>query len=459
MVSIFRLFLLAIVLAVSAVASAAQPRYPFAFSLNSYAVGPAFGFRERFFTETGGGDGLGFSLSDYMDGPQFLAAFERLGGEQVLGYPVSRPFVEEDGLVYQLTQRALLQWFPDESLVRLANLYQILEEAGLDDALFEQFIPKPLPDDASSYNEAKATRLGWLTHDAIRDAYLQNPLVPGDVSVSIELYGLPMSMPEEFGPFIAQRFQRIAFQYWTRDVPGGQPAGLVVPINGGDILKEYIYAGTEIASPHLAGEIDIVGNPTTIAPPYANDAALPDGYNVRDVQILRGIKVLEPLASARAGLEAARVLQTLIVFRDLPRQVLGSFSSSNTIDLASQLKSQDVRALAVVLLHELVHLADWRSGTISSDYKACLQAEERAITAEAAAWGSLVGPDGKRPALTRLERLENARLDLLQGIGGTIFDHAEKSLQRDLRCLGAAAIDRARRESAPGSPMTIRTVA
>ena len=49
----------------------------------------------------------------------------------------------------------------------------------------------------------------------------------------------------------------------------------------------------------------------------------------------------------------------------------------------------------------------------------------RAITAEAAAWGSLVGPDGKRPALTRLERLENARLDLLQGIGGTIFDHAE----------------------------------
>ena len=252
--SIFRLFLLAIVLAVSAVASAAQPRYPFAFSLNSYAVGPAFGFRERFFTETGGGDGLGFSLSDYMDGPQFLAAFERLGGEQVLGYPVSRPFVEEDGLVYQLIQRAPASVVPGtRASYVLANLYQILEEAGLDDALFEQFIPKPLPDDASSYNEAKATRLGWLTHDAIRDAYLQNPLVPGDVSVSIELYGLPMSMPEEFGPFIAQRFQRIAFQYWTRDVPGGQPAGLVVPINGGDILKEYIYAGTEIASPAFGG--------------------------------------------------------------------------------------------------------------------------------------------------------------------------------------------------------------
>ena len=174
-VSLFRLLLLAIVLAVSALPSIPQPRDPFAFSLTSYAVGPAFGFRERFFTETGDGNGLGFSLSDYMDGPQFLTAFERLGAEQVLGYPVSRPFVEEDGLVYQLAQRALLQWFPDESLVRLANLYQILEEAGLDDALFEQFIPKPLQAQASSYDEAKATRLGWLTHGAIRDAYLQSP--------------------------------------------------------------------------------------------------------------------------------------------------------------------------------------------------------------------------------------------------------------------------------------------
>ncbi len=37
---------------------------------------------------------------------------------------------------------------------------------------------------------------------------------------SIELYGLPMSRPERFGPFISQRFQRVAFQLWVEEVPG-----------------------------------------------------------------------------------------------------------------------------------------------------------------------------------------------------------------------------------------------
>ncbi len=386
---------------------------------------PTFGLNERFYTETGDGTGRGFSITDYMDGPQFLTAFERFGGEDVLGFPVSRPFAGNDGLFYQITQRALLQWFPLDRTARLANLYQIMEEAGLDDVLFGWSIPRPLQDGAVGYEEAKSIRLAWMTEQALRTAFLQNPLVPGDESISIELYGLPMSRPEDFGPFITQRFQRMAFQFWVKDVPGGQPVGEVVPINGGDILKEQLYAGTTIANPHLAGEIDIAGVEGSIAPAYTIDEALPDGYNINDVKILRAIKMLEPLGAAREGLEAARVLQTSIDFKKLPNQVLGSFSSSNVIVLSNQLQNQDIRALGVVLLHELVHLADWRADRLGPDFDSCVRAESRAITAEATAWGNLVGSEGKHPALTRLERLENVRLDLLQGVGGTILDHAE----------------------------------
>ena len=398
-----------------------------AVALNLYdsATAPEFALGERFFTETGYGSGRGFSITNYSDGPQFLTAFDRFGGEEVLGFPVSRPFAGDDGLFYQITQRALLQWFPADNAVRLANLYEIMEEAGLDDFLLGQSIPRSLADGAASPEEAKSIRLSWMTEQAIKTAFLQNPLVPGDESTSIELYGLPMSRPQTFGAFITQRFQRIAFQYWGEGIPGGEPFGEVVPVDGGEILKEQLYAGTEIARPHLVGEIDIVGVDGSTAPAHTVDAALPDGYNIDEVEILRAIKVLEPLSVAREGLEAARVLQTRIAFKDMKIWILGSFSNSNRIYLSNQLSSQDIRILGTVLLHELVHLADWRADRIGQNYDSCMQAEIRAVTAEAMAWSSLVGPDGKRPALTRIERLENIRLDFLQGEGGTISDHVE----------------------------------
>ena len=112
-----------------------------------------------------------------------------------------------------------------------------MEEAGLDDFLLGQFIPRSLADGAASPDEAKSIRLSWMTEQAIKSAFLRNPLVPGDESTSIELYGLPMSRPQSFGAFVAQRFQRIAFHYWVEDISGTGPVGKVVPINGGEILK------------------------------------------------------------------------------------------------------------------------------------------------------------------------------------------------------------------------------
>ncbi|MGH2369384.1 MAG: hypothetical protein ACRDI2_14415, partial [Chloroflexota bacterium] len=64
-----------------------------------------------FFTQTGGSPDYGYSVTD-DDGIPLWQEFLRLGGPDVLGYPVSRRFVW-DGFVVQATQKAVLQWRPD----------------------------------------------------------------------------------------------------------------------------------------------------------------------------------------------------------------------------------------------------------------------------------------------------------------------------------------------------------
>src|SRR4030042_1936153 len=128
-------------------------------------------------------------------GIRFADEFQRLGGVDTLGYPASYRFQLADGFTYQLTQGALLQWRP---------------------------------------------RLGGLTHEAIKARYLANPnpqVIPEwNVDRSIELYGLPMSYPERFGPFISQRFQRVALQLWLDEVPGMPAPGSVVRVLAGDLM-------------------------------------------------------------------------------------------------------------------------------------------------------------------------------------------------------------------------------
>jgi hypothetical protein len=80
----------------------------------------------------------------------------------------------------------------------------------------------------------KQTRLGWLTDPAITAAFE----AAGSTDRAIKLYGLPMSAPERHGPFIVQRFQRIAFQRWVDRVPGMPVPGRVVRVLAGDYLKQ-----------------------------------------------------------------------------------------------------------------------------------------------------------------------------------------------------------------------------
>ena len=82
-----------------------------------------------FYTQTGGGGGLGYAVRD-EPGAAFWTAFQDSGGHEILGYPVSQPW--RDGpFTIQAFQRALLQAGPDGN-VRPANIYDLLSAAGHD---------------------------------------------------------------------------------------------------------------------------------------------------------------------------------------------------------------------------------------------------------------------------------------------------------------------------------------
>lgn len=189
----------------------------------------------RFYTEAGQGKG-GYRISD-DGGIRLLASFIALGDVAALGYPSSQRFQLADGFTYQSTQGALLQWRPEHGRAILANTFEMLQAAGKDEWLDQaKSIPRPIVDDGSGGNweRAKQIRLSWLTDEGIKARYLS----AGSVERALELYGLPMSKPERRGPFVVQRFQRIAFQRWVDSVPGMPAPGSVVRVLGGDLLKE-----------------------------------------------------------------------------------------------------------------------------------------------------------------------------------------------------------------------------
>ena len=66
-----------------------------------------------FYTQTGGGQGNGYSILDAGTDTsgqtiRFWTEFKRLGGLETLGYPVGQSYTGADGFVYQPFQRGVL---------------------------------------------------------------------------------------------------------------------------------------------------------------------------------------------------------------------------------------------------------------------------------------------------------------------------------------------------------------
>jgi hypothetical protein len=229
---------LALLLALVATASAAD----------DYAIESGHFYRQA----AGGADSKGFRITD-EEGIPFWSEFERLGGVDALGYPISRRFILH-GFVCQATQRAILQWDPATKRVRLINVMEYLSELGVDEALAKhRFVPRPVG------KVLDASRERWLeTNAKIKTVYLGAP----DPTA---LFGLPLSPPVEMGPAVAMRFQRGVIYAWKERHPWTGPEQVSVA-NAGDFVKEWEGLPTSALAPEPPPPVRQVAPPSRGGP-------------------------------------------------------------------------------------------------------------------------------------------------------------------------------------------------
>jgi len=360
------------------------------------------------FEDTGG---HGFAIRNYADGPAFYDTYLRLGGAQTLGPPVSRPWVEEGGFVYQLTQRVLFQWSPAEDRVGVANLFELLSDSEFGDELRAHHIPAGETPPSLPPELAQQARLAWMTDRAIAEAFANQPLELGSQDASIQFHGLPMSRPVRLGPFVVQRFQRTALQHWVEQVDDGQPIGSVVLVNAGDIYRDLALPDELLAAPHApdhAAVLDVRLDPPADADlqpaPVASRA-----YNTQSHRLRTALALLEGVDANDAALEFAETHQLDIGFDTLPGNVLASYHTSLGIRVNATLRNEDPRPLAAVLAHELKHFEDFMLGQLGEDTQSCLDAESRALTREVETWNALLAADDRPPRPSVLTRIQTSR--------------------------------------------------
>lgn len=187
----------------------------------------------HFYTQTGNDTGRGFAIVDDASA-RLWAEYSRLGGPQVLGYPISRRFLW-NGEVHQAMQRAVLVWHADRKQAELLPIFDVLSDFGVDDALL-QSAQIPLP---AQWNEAGLTpeqvaknRLAVLdAYPAIKKAY---QIAPGDPAA---WYGLPTSNVVDMGTHFALRTQRTVFQQWKTDMPFAKTGEVTTALGGALMMK------------------------------------------------------------------------------------------------------------------------------------------------------------------------------------------------------------------------------
>lgn len=195
----------------------------------------------HFYLQTGSGKG-GFGVRD-IAGVKFWTEYQRFGGPDTLGFPISRPFWGPGGFLYQAFQRGLLQWHPRAGEAVLANNIEIIEwhDRTHDLWLFHShFIPYPRQPRRGIFGDEVTERLSWLTNPELKRAFLSDPRTGEEWSLeeAMGYYGLPQSEPQRFGPFVVQRFQRIPLQLWVQPVAGMPSPGSVVGVLSGELVKD-----------------------------------------------------------------------------------------------------------------------------------------------------------------------------------------------------------------------------
>jgi hypothetical protein len=188
-----------------------------------------------FYKEANGFDGAGqsgFAVTDDSDASMW-SEFERLGGVDRLGYPISQRFLY-GGLVTQAFQRAALQWQPD--LAQAARV-KILEDLGTrgNDAWLDQVRHIPPQPDPRSDAGLSLDEL-FAVHHQLLDAYPPLRDFFDADNDPLSTYGLPVSV-KEYGHLVSVRLERATLAIYTSDAPGVATGNVVVG-NTGDLARD-----------------------------------------------------------------------------------------------------------------------------------------------------------------------------------------------------------------------------
>lgn len=192
----------------------------------------------RFFTQTNGREPLtsatGFEVSN-SGGLAFWDDFQRLGGPDWVGYPLSNR-LSWRGFTVQVFQKGVFQGPEKGGEVGLVNVMDELSALGKDEWLKEErSTPPPLPPDFDAGRapaDVPAAHLALLSEDpAIEKTYRE-------AKDPIRLLGLPTSRVTDMGEhLVALRCQRGVLQHWKKDVPWAK-GGDVTIANVGQIAIE-----------------------------------------------------------------------------------------------------------------------------------------------------------------------------------------------------------------------------
>jgi len=239
------------------------------------------------------------------DGVPFWNEYQRLGGVQAVGYPISQRFYW-DGFVVQAMQRVVFQWRPEVGQVYFLNVFDLMSQAGKDEWLeAARQTPRPLPDgiDAGkSWDRVVRERLALLnTNPAIRNMYYS---VVGDPVV---MNGLPTSQVMDMGNNYTLRAQRVVIQQWKENVPWAA-AGQVTVALGGSIAAE---AGL-IPSSALTAE-----SSTAPAPPSPAVAAPQASAQAMD--IINAYRAAAGVAPANFNQQLAQAAGSHVAYYDANR--------------------------------------------------------------------------------------------------------------------------------------------
>lgn len=187
----------------------------------------------------------GYAITN-EDGILFWTKFNKLGGVETLGYPISQRLTYK-GQVIQLTQRAVLVNDPGLEDVQLMDVFDLLGDAGRDDWLKANWgIParvSPTGAHVALGTPAESTELARLLEQSpqIKQYYQSDSKIAA-------VLGLPTSNLNRSEQYDVMRFQKGALQLWNVETDWARP-GDITMVNAGDILKQSGLLPTEFLAP------------------------------------------------------------------------------------------------------------------------------------------------------------------------------------------------------------------